>query len=88
MAFCSGGDQALRTRDGYVDNEGFSRLNVLDLQVDFCHKKIIFLGKLSFTTHSHLILSFIPPSKFFPIALGSLCQLVMVLPPVSVGKPK
>ncbi|XP_006438350.2 1,4-dihydroxy-2-naphthoyl-CoA synthase, peroxisomal isoform X2 [Citrus clementina] len=32
-AFCSGGDQALRTRDGYADYENFGRLNVLDLQV-------------------------------------------------------
>ncbi|GMY26244.1 1,4-dihydroxy-2-naphthoyl-CoA synthase, peroxisomal-like isoform X1 [Fagus crenata] len=31
-AFCSGGDQALRTKDGYAD-EKFGRLNVLDLQV-------------------------------------------------------
>ncbi|PKU59732.1 1,4-Dihydroxy-2-naphthoyl-CoA synthase, peroxisomal [Dendrobium catenatum] len=32
-AFCSGGDQALRTSDGYTDFESFGRLNVLDLQV-------------------------------------------------------
>ncbi|KAJ0971691.1 hypothetical protein J5N97_019650 [Dioscorea zingiberensis] len=32
-AFCSGGDQALRKSDGYVDYESFGRLNVLDLQV-------------------------------------------------------
>ncbi|KAB1207893.1 1,4-Dihydroxy-2-naphthoyl-CoA synthase, peroxisomal [Morella rubra] len=32
-AFCSGGDQALRTTDGYADFEKFGRLNVLDLQV-------------------------------------------------------
>lgn len=32
-AFCSGGDQALRTNDGYSDNGSFSSLNVLDLQV-------------------------------------------------------
>ncbi|XP_010276260.1 PREDICTED: 1,4-dihydroxy-2-naphthoyl-CoA synthase, peroxisomal [Nelumbo nucifera] len=32
-AFCSGGDQALRDKDGYVDFESFGRLNVLDLQV-------------------------------------------------------
>nr|GLL32732.1 1,4-dihydroxy-2-naphthoyl-CoA synthase, peroxisomal [Ipomoea trifida] len=32
-AFCSGGDQALRNKDGYVDYENFGRLNVLDLQV-------------------------------------------------------
>ncbi|KAK7386873.1 hypothetical protein VNO78_27217 [Psophocarpus tetragonolobus] len=32
-AFCSGGDQALRTDDGYSDNGKFSNLNVLDLQV-------------------------------------------------------
>ncbi|XP_020594845.1 1,4-dihydroxy-2-naphthoyl-CoA synthase, peroxisomal-like, partial [Phalaenopsis equestris] len=31
-AFCSGGDQALRTSDGYTDFENFGRLNVLDLQ--------------------------------------------------------
>ncbi|KVI05659.1 Crontonase, C-terminal [Cynara cardunculus var. scolymus] len=32
-AFCSGGDQALRSDDGYADFENFGRLNVLDLQV-------------------------------------------------------
>ncbi|GJN18161.1 hypothetical protein PR202_gb05294 [Eleusine coracana subsp. coracana] len=32
-AFCSGGDQALRTNDGYIDFDNFGRLNVLDLQV-------------------------------------------------------
>ncbi|KAK7317622.1 hypothetical protein RJT34_02017 [Clitoria ternatea] len=32
-AFCSGGDQALRTDDGYSDHENIGRLNVLDLQV-------------------------------------------------------
>ncbi|XP_061365286.1 1,4-dihydroxy-2-naphthoyl-CoA synthase, peroxisomal isoform X2 [Gastrolobium bilobum] len=32
-AFCSGGDQALRTEDGYSDYENIGRLNVLDLQV-------------------------------------------------------
>lgn len=32
-AFCSGGDQALRDSDGYVDFDSFGRLNVLDLQV-------------------------------------------------------
>ncbi|KAE9614448.1 hypothetical protein Lal_00012262 [Lupinus albus] len=32
-AFCSGGDQALRTEDGYSDYENVGRLNVLDLQV-------------------------------------------------------
>uniref|UniRef100_A0A5B7BJD4 1,4-dihydroxy-2-naphthoyl-CoA synthase n=1 Tax=Davidia involucrata TaxID=16924 RepID=A0A5B7BJD4_DAVIN len=32
-AFCSGGDQALRSKDGYADYDNFGRLNVLDLQV-------------------------------------------------------
>ncbi|KAB2609647.1 phosphatidylinositol 3-kinase [Pyrus ussuriensis x Pyrus communis] len=32
-AFCSGGDQALRGKDGYSDYDDFGRLNVLDLQV-------------------------------------------------------
>ncbi|GLT36577.1 hypothetical protein SLA2020_109460 [Shorea laevis] len=32
-AFCSGGDQALRTKDGYADVADIGRLNVLDLQV-------------------------------------------------------
>ncbi|KAB5520935.1 hypothetical protein DKX38_025254 [Salix brachista] len=32
-AFCSGGDQALRTKDGYADPNDMGRLNVLDLQV-------------------------------------------------------
>ncbi|KAI3817540.1 hypothetical protein L1987_11335 [Smallanthus sonchifolius] len=32
-AFCSGGDHALRSGDGYADFENFGRLNALDLQV-------------------------------------------------------
>ncbi len=32
-AFCSGGDQRVRGDDGYVDEGGVGRLNVLDLQV-------------------------------------------------------
>ncbi|HLA91985.1 MAG TPA: 1,4-dihydroxy-2-naphthoyl-CoA synthase [Actinomycetota bacterium] len=32
-AFCSGGDQRIRGDDGYVDEMGIGRLNVLDLQV-------------------------------------------------------
>lgn len=33
LAFCSGGDQRIRGDDGYVDERGVGRLNVLDLQV-------------------------------------------------------
>ena len=32
-AFCSGGDQKVRGDDGYVDERGIGRLNVLDLQI-------------------------------------------------------
>ena len=32
-AFCSGGDQKIRGDDGYTDERGIGRLNVLDLQV-------------------------------------------------------
>lgn len=32
-AFCSGGDQSVRGHDGYVDDAGVGRLNVLDLQI-------------------------------------------------------
>ncbi len=32
LAFCSGGDQKCRGNDGYVDEVGIGRLNVLDLQ--------------------------------------------------------
>ena len=32
-AFCSGGDQKIRGDDGYVDDHGVGRLNVLDLQI-------------------------------------------------------
>ena len=32
-AFCSGGDQKIRGEDGYVDERGIGRLNVLDLQI-------------------------------------------------------
>ncbi len=31
-AFCSGGDQSVRGKAGYVDDDGVPRLNVLDLQ--------------------------------------------------------
>jgi len=33
LAFCSGGDQRLRGDDGYKDDHGVGRLNVLDLQI-------------------------------------------------------
>ena len=33
LAFCSGGDQSIRGDDGYVDENGIGRLNVLDLQI-------------------------------------------------------
>ena len=33
LAFCSGGDQRVRGEDGYRDDRGIGRLNVLDLQV-------------------------------------------------------
>ena len=33
LAFCSGGDQRVRGDDGYRDEHGVGRLNVLDLQV-------------------------------------------------------
>jgi len=33
LAFCSGGDQRVRGDDGYKDQDGIGRLNVLDLQV-------------------------------------------------------
>jgi len=32
-AFCSGGDQRVRGHDGYKDDQGVARLNVLDLQM-------------------------------------------------------
>ncbi len=31
-AFCAGGDQSIRGKAGYIDDEGIPRLNVLDLQ--------------------------------------------------------
>jgi naphthoate synthase len=33
QAFCSGGDQRVRGDDGYLDEAGVGRLNVLDLQI-------------------------------------------------------
>jgi naphthoate synthase len=33
LAFCSGGDQKIRGDDGYRDEHGVGRLNILDLQV-------------------------------------------------------
>ena len=32
LAFCSGGDQEVRGKGGYVGSDGVPRLNVLDLQ--------------------------------------------------------
>jgi naphthoate synthase len=42
-AFCSGGDQRVRGDDGYRDENGIGRLNVLDLQVQIrrCPKPVI-----------------------------------------------
>jgi naphthoate synthase len=40
-AFCSGGDQRVRDKQGYKDKEGTARLNVLDLQ-----RLIRFMGKI------------------------------------------
>ncbi len=42
-AFCSGGDQRVRGNDGYKDEKGIGRLNVLDLQVQIrrCPKPVI-----------------------------------------------
>jgi naphthoate synthase len=42
-AFCSGGDQRVRGDDGYRDEHGIGRLNVLDLQVQIrrCPKPIV-----------------------------------------------
>jgi naphthoate synthase len=42
-AFCSGGDQRVRGDDGYRDEHGVGRLNVLDLQVQIrrCPKPVV-----------------------------------------------
>ncbi len=42
-AFCSGGDQRVRGDDGYKDEHGIGRLNVLDLQVQIrrCPKPVV-----------------------------------------------
>jgi naphthoate synthase len=42
-AFCSGGDQRVRGDDGYRDEQGVGRLNVLDLQVQIrrCPKPVV-----------------------------------------------
>jgi naphthoate synthase len=42
-AFSSGGDQRVRGDDGYVDEQGIGRLNVLDLQVQIrrCPKPVV-----------------------------------------------
>jgi naphthoate synthase len=40
-AFCSGGDQRIRGDDGYVDERGVGRLNVLDLQIRRLPKPVI-----------------------------------------------
>lgn len=43
-AFCSGGDQSVRGKGGYVGADGVPRLNVLDLQV----------GSLAYMNVSHV----------------------------------
>ncbi|HEX5616340.1 MAG TPA: 1,4-dihydroxy-2-naphthoyl-CoA synthase [Acidimicrobiia bacterium] len=42
-AFCSGGDQRVRGDDGYKDEQGIGRLNVLDLQIQIrrCPKPVV-----------------------------------------------
>uniref|UniRef100_A0A2P2MFD4 Naphthoate synthase family protein n=1 Tax=Rhizophora mucronata TaxID=61149 RepID=A0A2P2MFD4_RHIMU len=40
-AFCSGGDQALRTEGGYADDNDIARLNVYDLQIHRLPKPVI-----------------------------------------------
>jgi naphthoate synthase len=42
-AFSSGGDQKIRGDDGYVDEQGVGRLNVLDLQIQIrrCPKPVV-----------------------------------------------
>lgn len=42
-AFCTGGDQTVRGDTGYVDEQGISRLNVLELQIQIrrCPKPVI-----------------------------------------------
>ena len=42
-SFCSGGDQRVRGRQGYVDNEGIPRLNILEVQrlIRFMPKVVI-----------------------------------------------
>lgn len=42
-AFCSGGDQSVRAKQGYADEKGTARLNVLDLQrlIRFMPKPVI-----------------------------------------------
>ncbi len=37
QAFCSGGDQSVRGKGGYVGEDNIPRLNVLDLQVSTRH---------------------------------------------------
>ncbi len=42
-AFCSGGDQKIRGKTGYVDEQGLGRLNVLDFQREIrtCPKPVV-----------------------------------------------
>jgi len=42
-AFCAGGDQKIRSDDGYADAQGRGRLNVLDLQIQIrrCPKPVV-----------------------------------------------
>lgn len=40
-AFCSGGDQAVRGKHGYVGDDNIGRLNILDVQVIFVLQCIV-----------------------------------------------
>src|SRR5207247_641109 len=66
-AFCSGGDQRIRGDDGYVDDQGIGRLNVLDLQVQIrsLPKPVVAMvaGYAIGGGHAlHVVLALTPPS--------------------------
>lgn len=74
-AFCSGGDQALRSKDGYVDYDNFGRLNVLDLQESskilklnficiICIKKLWNISEVQWIWFSHWLSSSVSKLRF------------------------
>jgi len=56
-SFCSGGDQSVRGHQGYVDEDGMPRLNILEVQrlIRFMSKVVIAVCDLTLASKEHAI---------------------------------